>query len=223
MSRKMEEPGSGSVRASGTVASPKSEAIVGVSDHAGFAVLVTVASDGTIYDRRRVELIDEGLPCMPIHHEAQALPLAEAVDLVERVRASAARHARLAFDAVATQASSSIRGVALRECPPLPATIPERIRDYRARNVSDWVMYRQALADAAESRGWLVHWYDAAEVFDAACQVLHVKKLDSHFAQARKTLGPPWNMDHKLAMAAAVAAAARAKVAAAAQAPARKQ
>jgi hypothetical protein len=31
-----------------------------VSDHAGFAVLVTVASDGTIFDRRRIELIDPG-------------------------------------------------------------------------------------------------------------------------------------------------------------------
>ena len=184
-------------------------AIVGVSDHAGFAVLVTVASDGTIFDRRRVELIDADLPNMPIHHEAQTLPLTQAVDLVERVRVSAARHATLALEAVAKHVSSPIQGVALRECPPLPPTIADRIRDYRARNVADWVMYRKTLADAAQLRGWLVHWYDTRKVFDAACEALHVEKLDPHFIQARKTFGPPWNMDHKLAMAAAIVAATR--------------
>jgi hypothetical protein len=183
-------------------------AIVGVSDHAGFAVLVTVASDGTIFDRRRIELIDTGLPRMPIHHEAQTLPLTQALELVERVRVSAGRHASQALEAVAKHVSSPIRGVALRECPPLPPTIADRIQDYRARNVADWVMYRMALAHAAESRGWLVYWYDAREVFDAACEALHVKTLNPHFMQARKTLGPPWNMDHKLAMAAALAATA---------------
>jgi hypothetical protein len=35
-------------------------AVIGVSDHAGWAVLVTVAGDGTLLDRRRVELLDEG-------------------------------------------------------------------------------------------------------------------------------------------------------------------
>ena len=35
-------------------------AIIGVSDHAGWAVLVTVAGDGTLLDRRRLDLLDEG-------------------------------------------------------------------------------------------------------------------------------------------------------------------
>ena len=46
----------------------------GVSDHNGWAVLVTVAADGAFVDRRRVRLIDDGLPCMPYHHDAQKLP-----------------------------------------------------------------------------------------------------------------------------------------------------
>ena len=49
--------------------------IVGVSDHGGWAVLVTVARDGTLLDRRRVELVDEDLPALPHHHEGQGLPL----------------------------------------------------------------------------------------------------------------------------------------------------
>ena len=100
-----------------------------------------------------------------------------------------------------------ILGVALRNCPPLPPTIAERIKDYRARNVADWVMYRKALAAAAAARGWSVHWYDAKKVVGAASQALHVENFDAHFLELRRAVGPPWNNDHKLAMAAAIVAA----------------
>jgi hypothetical protein len=181
--------------------------IIGVSDHNGWAVLVTVAGDGALLDRRRVELVDEGLPQLPHHHEAQGLPIEEAVELVERVRASAERHARLVLEAVATEVPSRILGVALRECPRLPPTVAERIQNYRAQNVADWVMYRQALAGAAEARGWRVHWYDAKTVLDAARAALQVEDLDAHFQEVRRSIGPPWRKDHKIAMAAAVLAA----------------
>ena len=133
---------------------------------------VTVAGDGTLLDRRRVELVDEDLPKIPHHSEGQALPLHEAVALVERVRVSAERHAKLGLDAVAMTVPGRILGVALRRCPGLPPTIAERIEDYRAQNVADWVMYRKALAAAAEARGWSVHWYDAKKVFAAASEAL---------------------------------------------------
>lgn len=180
--------------------------IIGVSDHGGWAVLVTVARDGTLLDRRRVELVDEGLPKLPHHSEGQGLPLDEAVDLVERVRVSAEKHAVLALDAVA-MAMPRILGVALRKCQPLPSTVAERIKDYRAQNVADWVMYRKTLASAAEARGWPVHWYEAKKVLDAASQALRVENLDAHFLGVRKAFGPPWDKDHKLAMAAAIVTA----------------
>ena len=184
----------------------KSGGIVGVSDHGGWAVLVTLALDGTLLDRRRVDLVDESLPKLPHHSEGQRLPLDEAVELVERVRMSAERHVVLALDAV-TIAVPQILGVALRRCQPLPPTIAERIKDYRAQNVADWVMYRKALASAAEARGWPVHWYDTKKVLGAASQALHIENLDAHFLRVRRTLGPPWNNDHKLAMAAAIVTA----------------
>ncbi len=184
----------------------KNGGIIGVSDHGGWAVLVTVARDGTLLDRRRVELVDDDLPALPHHHEGQGLPVEEAVALVERVRASAETHARIALDDVA-KAVQPILGVALRNCPELPPTIPERLKDYRARNVADWVMYRKALASAAAAHGWPVHWYDAKNVLGAARQALRVADLDGHFLDVRRVVGPPWNADHKLAMAAAIAAA----------------
>jgi hypothetical protein len=183
------------------------DGIVGVSDHGGWAVLVTAAVDGTLLDRRRVELVDKDLPKIPHHSEGQALPLDDAVALVERVRESAERHAKLGLDAVAIAVPRRILGVALRRCPELPPTIAERIKDYRAQNVADWVMYRKALAGAAEARGWAVHWYDAKKVFDAAGEALRIEDLDAHFLQVRRTVGPPWDKDYKLAMAAAIVAA----------------
>jgi len=181
------------------------DGIVGVSDHGGWAVLVTVARDGALLDRRRVELVDEGLPKLPHHSEGQRLPVAQAVELVERVRVSAEACAVRALDALAA-AAPRILGLALRKCPPLPPSIAQRIQDYRAHNLADWVMYRQALAAAAEARGWPLHWYDAKSVWAAAQQALRVQSLDAYFLQVRKAIGPPWDRDHKLAMAAAVAA-----------------
>ncbi len=187
----------------------KNGGIIGVSDHGGWAVLVTVGRDGTLLDRRRVELVGEGLPKIPHHSEAQRLPPDQAVELIERVRVSAERHAVLALDAV-TAAVPRILGVALRKCQPLPPTIAERIKDYRAQNVADWVMYRKALASAAEARGWSVHWYDTRSVWEGARQALRVENLDAHFLKVRRAVGPPWNHDHKLAMAAAIVTASAA-------------
>jgi hypothetical protein len=187
----------------------KNGSIIGISDHGGWAVLVTVARDGTLLDRRRVELVGEGLPKLPHHSEGQRLPLDDAVKLVERVRVSAERRAVLALDAVtmAVPRGFDIAGVALRKCQQLPPTIAERIQDYRAQNVADWVMYRKALASAAEARGWPVHWYDAKSVLGAAREALRVENLDTYFFQVRKAVGPPWDKDHKLAMAAGIVAA----------------
>src|ERR1700691_1942145 len=184
----------------------KNGGVIGVSDHGGWAVLVTVTRDGTLLDRRRVELVGEGLPKLPHHSEGQRLPLDEAVELVERVRVSSDLHAVLALRAVAL-AAPHILGVALRQCPQLPATIAERLKDYRAQNVADWVMYRKALASAAEARGWPVHWYDAKSVFGAASQALRVENIEAHFLQVRSAVGQPWDKDHKLAMAAAIVTA----------------
>jgi len=183
-----------------------SRAVIGVSDHGGWAVFVTVDGNGTLLDRRRVELVADGLPKIPHHSEGQFLPVDEAVKLVERVRASAERHAKLVLDAVATDLPGRSLGIALRQCPELPPTIAERITNYRAHNVADWVMYRKALATAAEARAWPVHWYDSRQVQDMASKALGVENLDAHFVQLRRSIGPPWGQDHKTAMAAAIAA-----------------
>jgi hypothetical protein len=197
-------------------------ATVGVAEHANSAVLVTVSRAGELLDRRRVDLTEQGLPTHPHHHEgswavgrylntpgARVLPLADVVALVERVRASAARGAREALEALAQAVTVPIASIALRVCPELPPTTEERIADHRAQTVADSVLYRQALAAAAEARGWSVYWYDREHVFRAAAALLAGEDVEVFLQALGRAIGPPWQAKHKLAAAAALAAAAQ--------------
>ena len=194
-------------------------AAVGVAEHGNSAVLVTVAPGGELLDRRRIDLTDRGLPTHPHHHEgswavgrylnipgARALSLAEAVALVERVRASAARGARDGLEALAGAVRVPIASIAIRACTTLPPTTEERIADNRAQTMADSVMYREALASAAEARGWFVHWYDRERVFRDAAAALGREDVDVFLSEMGRSIGPPWQAKHKLAAAAAFAA-----------------
>jgi hypothetical protein len=196
-------------------------AAVGVAEHGNSAVLVTVATNGDLLDRRRIDLT-RGLPTHPYHHEgswavgryansswARPISLPDAVALVERVHDAAAKGAREGLEALAATIAVPIACIAIRNCPKLPPTIEERIVDNRAANVADSVMYREALATAAEARGWVVYWYDREHVFRDAAAALGAKKIDSFLRAMGRTVGPPWQAKHKLAAAAALAAGAR--------------
>jgi hypothetical protein len=193
-------------------------ATVGVVEHGNSAVLVTIAPGGELLDRRRVDLTT-GLPTLPHHHQgswavgrylhsswARPISLADAVALVERVRVAAARGARDSLEALASTVQVQIGGIAIRFCPELPATTEERIRDNRAQTMADSVMYREALANAAEARGWSVHWYDSKRVFRDAAAALGSDDLDAFLRAMGRSVGPPWQAKHKLAAAAALAA-----------------
>jgi hypothetical protein len=192
---------------------------VGVAENSNSVVLVTVGRGGELLDRRRTYLTERGLPTHPHHHEgswavgrylntpgAHALSLPEAVALVERVRASAERGAHAALDTLAVAVPVPIASIAIRACPELPPTIEERIADNRAQTIADSVMYRQALATAAELRGWSVHWYDRERVFRDAAEALGRQDIDAFLRVMGRSIGPPWQATHKLAAAAALAA-----------------
>lgn len=179
-------------------------AVAGISDHAGWAVVVCVAG-GEVIDRRRIELLEPGLPTMPFHHDAQGLPAAEAEALVARVRRSAVRCAESALAAL----PANVHAIAIRKSPPLPASVAERIADYWAQTRADGVMYRDLLAEAARARGWSVIEYETKTVLQQAAQAIGLDDISPHFDDVGKTLGPPWQKDHRLAAAAAIVAASQ--------------
>ncbi len=197
-------------------------ATVGVTEHGNSAVLVTVRSDGELLDRRRIDLTDSEMPTHPHHHEgswavgryqdspwARKISLAEAIELVERVRESAAHGARENLETLAAAVSMPITSIAIRVCPKLPPTTEERIADNRAQTVADSVMYREALATAAQARGWSVYWYDREQVFRDAATVLGCEDINALLLAMGRSFGPPWQAKHKLAAAAALAATER--------------
>ena len=193
-------------------------AAVGVAEHGNSAVLVTMGPGGEFLDRRRVDLT-HGLPTHPYHHEgswavgryinspwARSISLPDAIALVERVREAAAQGARESLEKLASAVSVPIASIAIRVYPKLPATTEERIRDTRAASVADSAMYREALANAAEKRGWSVRWYDRERVFRDASAALGGKDIEAFLRALGKSIGPPWQIPHKLAAAAAIAA-----------------
>jgi hypothetical protein len=202
------------------LASAATQATVGVAENGNSAVLVTLAAGGKLLDRRSVDLTDGSLPTHPYHHEgswavgrylnspgARALSLGDAVALVERVREAALLGARQRLAELARAVPVPIGAMALRQLPKLPPTTEERITDHRAHTMADSAMYREALAAAGEERGWSVHWYDRARVFQDAASALGQVAIDQVLRQMGRSLGPPWQAKHKLATAAALAAA----------------
>ncbi len=199
-------------------ASAEHGATVGVVEHGNSAVLVTISSGGEFLDRRHIDLT-RGLPTHPYHHEgswaigryvnspwAKKISLPDAIALVERVREAAAKGARESLEALAAAVPVPIGSIAIRLIPELPPTTEERIADTRAASFADSAMYREALAVAAEARGWRVVWYDRDSVFSEASKALGGKDVDAFLKAMGKSIGPPWQAKHKLAVAAALAA-----------------
>lgn len=185
---------------------------LGIAHHLGWAVAVTASADHNVVDRRRIELIEPGLPGAPIHHEGGAHPLhtaAEPLDddtlaaLVADVRASAVRATSRGLDELATDLPEPIVSISLREWPtdfPDDIAVQRRV-PYESR--ADSVMYRQVFAELARERGWTVHLYSANDVVNAAVGILGAR-ADEVLDGPRATLGPPWSKDHRMALASTI-------------------
>jgi hypothetical protein len=196
-------------------------AVVGIAEHGNSAILITVGPEGDLLDRRRVDLT-HGLPTHPYHHEgswavgryinsswARKISLADAVALVERVHEAAARGASGILEELAAEVPVRISSIAIRVCPKLPPKIEERIADSRLAVLADSVLYREALAGAAEGRGWTVHWYDRERVLRDAAAALGGRDVEAVLQAMGRAVGPPWQAKHKLAAAAALAITVR--------------
>jgi hypothetical protein len=187
---------------------------LGIAHHYGWAVAVTASADYRVADRRRIELIELGLPTAPIHHEGGPHLLhrsGEPLDdnrlaaLVADVRASVVRTALAALDELGTASPEPIETISLRAW---PADFPEDIAVQRRvpyESRADSVMYCKVLAELAHERGWSVHTYNAKNVEDDAIRILG-DRANEVLRGPGATLGPPWSKDHRMALAATIVA-----------------
>lgn len=188
---------------------------LGIAHHLGWAVVVTASADHEVVDRRRIELIEDGLPAAPVHHVGGPHVLhrsGEPLDddalaaLVADARASARRTASAELDDLAGAVPAPIVSMSLRAW---PADFPDDVAVLRRvpyESQADSVMYRQVLAELAGERGWAVHLYDAGRVEAEAAAMLGAR-ADDVLRGPRRRLGPPWSKDHRLALAATILAA----------------
>jgi hypothetical protein len=178
---------------------------VGIAHHLGWAVAVTASAGHVVVDRRRIELIEPGMPTAPIEHEAKPLAAAAAAGMVAKVRASALRATSASLDRLAASLPEPIVSMSLRAWPlDFPDDIVvQRRPPYDSR--ADSVMYCQVLWECAHARGWDVHLFDARAVEAQAARILGERAGDVLHGP-RAALGPPWTRDHRIALAAAIVA-----------------
>ena len=188
--------------------------VVGVADHNGWAVLVSVAEingEPTVVDRRRVSLIEKGVPSQPYHHETLALSDAESERLLRKVRQSVAACTALAFDRLTADLSPRYRVVSITiRQPPLdhlPATVEEVHRSYHVLCRADGMLYHSAICAAAGQRDWELVLHRRGEEVAKAAEALQTSTHDVErcLNDLRQTLGPPWTAEYRTAFAAAIA------------------
>lgn len=176
---------------------------LGIAHHFGWAVAVTASAAHEVVDRRRIELIEPGIPTAPIHHEGKPLDDRAVAALVATVRASAVRATSAALDELETALPRPIVSMSLRAW---PADFPDDIAVQRRapyESHADSIMYRQVLAELARARGWEIHLYNARNVEDEAARLL-AERAHEVLHGPRATLGPPWTRDHRMALAATI-------------------
>lgn len=171
--------------------------MIGVAEHAGWAHVVCAAVRNNVpvvVDRRRITLIDAGLPTMPYHHESLAMSVRDADRLIARVRRSIGVCSGRALKQLIADLSPACSVVALTIREPTFAGLPKSValvrQSYALQCAADGMMYQLALCDAARDLGLDVYQYGRRESFDDV---------------PNRPPGPPWTEEHRRAYAAAIA------------------
>jgi hypothetical protein len=185
---------------------------LGIAHHLGWAVAVTASADHAVVDRRRIELVEPGLPAAPVHHvggpyllhrTGEPLDDDALAEVVAEVLASATRQTAVALDDLVDALPGPIVSMSLRSWPDDFPTDISVLRRVPHESRADSVMYRRVLADLGRARGWSIHFYEAKDVETEAARVLG-DRADAVLYGPRTTLGPPWSKDHRMALAATV-------------------
>ena len=191
--------------------------VISVADHAGWAHMICVAAPDdvpAVVERRRVTLIDAGLPTLPYHHESIGMREDEANALIARVGRSIAGCTARALHGLVTDLAPaySVVALAIREPPfaELPETVVAVRQSYRLQCAADGMMYQLALCRGARDLGLKVHLCRRGEESARAAAALdvHPDDMEAFISGRGRPSGPPWTQEHRRAYAAGIAALA---------------
>jgi hypothetical protein len=191
--------------------------VVSVAEHTGWAHLVCVSARGTVpevIERRRVTLIDRGLPTQPYEHDTRAMTEDGAQALVARVNKSVSVNTARALERLVRELAPAriVVALAIRK-PPFPS-IPKSVAavhaSYPLLCSADGMMYQQAICRAATRLKLAVQLYKRGDESADAAEQLGVTPgdIEAFVAGAGRPAGPPWTQEHRRAFAAGIAALA---------------
>jgi hypothetical protein len=195
----------------------RSPCVISAAEHAGWAHVVCVAAPANVpivVERRRVTLIEAGLPTLPYHHDSIGMPEDEANALIARVQRSIAACSARALQGLVVDLTPEYAAttLAIREPPfaGLPNTIAAVWQSYRLQCAADGMLYQLALCGAARDLGLEVEMCRRGdEIARAAARLgVHDDDLESFVSRTGRPSGPPWTQEHRRAFAAGIAALA---------------
>jgi hypothetical protein len=175
--------------------------------HSWWAVVVAVsgtAASPVLVRRERVTLVDDPSVQEP-YHAAVGLPLDEAPAFIRSVQEAAVSVAASTI----TGFASSLGSIATVGVVGGDRRLPELSRilaKHALLHAADRDLYEQAVIEGATRAGLPVTTVPATgKLFDHVSQALGVK-IEPSLAALGKSMGPPWQKDHKEATAAALVA-----------------
>jgi len=189
--------------------------VISVAEHAGWAHLICVAASGrvpSVIARRRVTLIDPGLPKLPYEHDSVGMIEDEANALIARVRRSIDDRTTLALERVVTELSPAHKAVALAirkpPFPELPGSVSAVRQSYKLQCAADGMLYQLAICRAASQLELEVQLCRRGEETARAAQCLDVTpgQVEEFVTRRGRPAGPPWTQEHRRAYAAGIAA-----------------
>jgi hypothetical protein len=155
--------------------------------------LVVVSGSETspiVLDRRRVELVDESLPRQPYHAVAERGVPDSVIDDVAHAAHAAAAHALQSLtraDAVGVVASQR----------DIPENLDRILASHALLHAAEGQLFERAVIEAAGDAGLPVHVVEPRSI-----------RVPAAVEGLRRSIGAPWQKDHKWAATAALAALA---------------
>ena len=219
--RKVRRDGGDIVTASHGRSSPdfmtRVPSILAVSDHTGWAHVVCVSARDRrpfVVTRRRVALIDRGLPTQPYEHGTRGMKPDEAEALIAKVRNSVAKATDLALGRLVDELSSEhpVTTLTIRKPPfdKLPTSVADVQASYQLMCSADGVLYHLAIRTAARRLGLEVQLCRRGDEIGLAAAALGVSPdaVEEFVTGPGRPSGPPWTVEHRRGYAAAIAALA---------------
>lgn len=187
---------------------------LGFRAHSGWAAMVAVAGtprEPEVILRRRIELSDRDVPgSTMLYHAAEGMALGEAEQHIRRCRQASDEMARQAFESVIGELSDmalSIRGACLllasgRVLPDLSAILAS----HPLIHTAEGEFFRQRLRTACVERRIELCGIAEKELPARAVSTLSMPEdqINGLLAAIGRLIGPPWQVDQKLATLAAI-------------------